>query len=209
MKRTLIVGAAMLLLAAPASAHKKSHAKVSKAHLESTEAATAAGIPDARGRAHLVDGRRKNKVSLHMKGLEPGETYLWHVHQATGEGDPCAEDSDVANPAPYPGWTYRELTARPSGVANSKGRSSDFPADGEDGDGDYYVNVHLEDGTVVACGVLERKRSGHDGKRRGDDRHGHDRGKGRGHERHGKGEGRGHERHGKGKGRGHDKHHDD
>ena len=72
MRRTLILCAGALLIAAPASAHEKhgKHAKVSKAHLEATEAATAAGIPDARGRAHLVDGRKHDHVTLHMKGLE-------------------------------------------------------------------------------------------------------------------------------------------
>ena len=195
MRRIVLLVAALLLLAAPASAHKK-HAKVSKAHLEATEAATAAGIPDARGRAQLVDGRRRDKVSLHMKGLEPGETYLWHVHQATAEGDPCEAGSTVGNPAPYPGWTYRELTANESGNASSKGRSTTFPVEEEDSEGDYYVNVHLEDGTVVACGVLERKRRGghHGHKHDGDD---------------GDRRGRGHSEHGNGKGRGHDKHDDD
>jgi hypothetical protein len=157
MRRTLVLCAGALLIAAPAAAQEMNgkRAKVSKAHLEANEAATAAGIPDARGRAHLVDGRKRNKVSLHMKGLEPGETYLWHVHQATAEGDPCAAGSTVGNPTPYPGWTYRELKARPSGNANSKGRSTTFPVAEEDTGSDYYVNVHLEDGTVIACGVLE------------------------------------------------------
>lgn len=182
MRTPLILGTALLLALAPgASAHTKhgKHAKVSKAHLEATAAATAAGIPDARGRAQLVDGRRHDKVSLHMKGLKPGETYLWHVHQATGEGDPCAAGSTVANPTPYPGFTYRELTARPSGNANSKGTSSTFPVAEEDTGGDYYVNVHLQDLTVIACGVLESKRhhghhkSGHDKPGKAKDR-GHD-----------------------------------
>jgi hypothetical protein len=182
MRRTLILCAGALLIAAPASAHEKhgKRAKVSKAHLEVTEAATAAGIPDARGRAHLVDGRRHDHVTLHMKGLEAGETYLWHVHQATAEGDPCAADSTVGNPTPYPGWTYRTLTARDSGNANSKGRSSTFPVAEEESEGDFYVNVHLQDGTVIACGVLERKRRGHhrghdkhDDDDRGDKGHGH------------------------------------
>ena len=169
MRTPLILGAALLLALAPgASAHSKhgKRAKVSKAHLETTAAATAAGIPDARGRAKLVDGRKRDKVSLHMKGLEAGETYLWHVHQATGEGDPCAAGSTVGNPAPYPGFTYRALTARRSGKANSKGTSTTFPVAAEDTGADYYVNVHLQDGTVVACGVLEGKRRQHG--------HGHD-----------------------------------
>lgn len=191
MKRTLILGVAALLLAAPASANDTKRAKVSKAKLTATEAATTAGIPDARGRAHLVDGRKRDKVSLHMKGLEPGETYLWHVHQATGEGDPCAADSTVGNPTPYPGWTYRDLEARASGNANSKGRSTEFPAADEDG-GDFYVNVHLEDGTVVACGVLERagRVKSHDDADDDADR------RGKGHTEHGNGNGRGHDKHG-------------
>jgi hypothetical protein len=179
MRRTLIVCAGALLLAAPAAAHDNhgKRAKVSKAQLEATEAATAAGIPDARGRAHLVDGRKHDHVTLHMKGLEPGETYLWHVHQATAEGDPCAAGSTVGNPAPYPGWTYRTLTARESGNANSKGRSSTFPVAEEEGEGDYYVNVHLEDGTVIACGTLERKSRGQKVRSEDDDdKKGHGRG---------------------------------
>jgi hypothetical protein len=210
MRRILILGAAVLfVLAAPASAHSK-HAKVSRAHLEATEAATTAGIPDARGRAHLVDGRKNDKVSLHMKGLEPGETYLWHVHQATAEGDPCAAGSTVGNPTPYPSWTYRELTARPSGNANSKGRSTTFPVAEEDTGGDYYVNVHLEDGTVIACGVLEPKRRGHqngDKGHRGKDHGDKDRrGNAHGDKDH---RGKGHSKHGNGKGHGHDHHEDD
>jgi hypothetical protein len=180
MRRTLILCAGALLIAAPASAHEKherhgKHAKVSKAKLSATEAATAAGIADARGRAHLVDGRKHDHGTLHMTGLEPGETYLWHVHQATAEGDPCAAGSTVANPAPYPGFTYRTLKARPSGNAASKGRSSTFPVADEESDGDFYVNVHLQDGTVIACGVLERKRAKHhaDKHDRGGKGHGH------------------------------------
>jgi Cu/Zn superoxide dismutase len=142
MRWTLILCAGALLIAAPASAHEK-HAKVSKAKLAATDAG------DARGRAQLVDGRRRDKVSLHMKGLEPGETYLWHVH----EGDSCA----AGDAPPYPGWTYRALKARPSGNASAKGRSETFPA----ADGDFYVDVHLQDGTVIACGVLGGKRAKH------------------------------------------------
>jgi len=126
-----------------------------------------------------------------MKGLEPGETYLWHVHQATGEGDPCAAGSTVGNPAPYPGWTYRALTARSSGNASAKGRSSGFPAAGEPSEGGHYVNVHLQDGTVIACGVLESRRARGGGKKDdGDDRpaakgKGHESGTGRGRHRRG------------------------
>jgi hypothetical protein len=58
---------------------------------------------------------------------------------------------------------------------------ADGQAAGEESEGDFYVNVHLEDGTVVACGVLESKRRGHNGNAEADDGgkgHGHDKDKG-------------------------------
>jgi hypothetical protein len=110
-----------------------------------------------------------------VKGLEPGETYLWHVHEATGEDDPCAEGGTVSDP----GWTYGELVARESGNARAKATSTTFSSNG----GEFYVDVHLEDGTLIACGVLERKRQKHHGgHHKGHDDHpGHHRG--RGHDR--------------------------
>ena len=165
MRRTLIVCAGALLLAAPAAAHEKhgKHAKVSKAHLEATEDAST-----VRGRAHLLDGRKRDKVSLHVKGLEPGATYLWEVREGA-----CDDEAATASE----GWTYRDLKVRESGNANAKGRSATFSADRED---DVSVAVTLEDGTVVACGDFERKRRGH---------HGHDRD---GDDDKSKGHGRGH-----------------
>ena len=171
---------ACLALAGPAVAHdKKRGAKVQRAKLTATAAATAAGVPDVRGRAQLVDGKRRNKVSLHVRNLEPGETYVWHVHQAAAEGDPCDPASGVGNPAPYPGWEYRALVANEAGNANSKGRSTTFPAAEPADTGEaYYVNVHLQDGTVIACGVLKGKR-GKQHKVRGHGRPDHAHGHGR------------------------------
>jgi hypothetical protein len=180
MRRTLIVCAGALLLAAPAAAHEKhshKHAKVSKAQLEAADAAS-----DVRGRAHLVDGRKRDKVSLHVKGLEPGlepgTKYLWEVREGT-----CDDAAATASE----GWTYRDLKVRPSGNANAKGRSETFSADRDD---DVSVAVTLEDGTEVACGDFERKRRGHHG-------HGHDDHKSKGHDQDNddhksKGHGRGH-----------------
>jgi hypothetical protein len=163
MRRTLIVCAGALLFAAPAAAHEKhgKHAKVSKAHLEATEDGS-----EARGRAHLLDGRRRDKVSIHLKGLEAGETYLWEVREG------ACDDEDAAASE---GWTYRELTAGDSGNANAKGRSEDFSADRDD---DVSVAVTLEDGTVVACGDFERKRWRHRHEGDDDDK---SKGHGRGH----------------------------
>lgn len=162
-----VVAASIAAIAAAGSAiagpgHR---AKTYKASLTAVDpAATTAGLADVAGRAQLVDGRKRNKVSLHLRGLAPRTTYLWHVHVGT-----CA-----ATGAPVAGWTYRThdasgngtLRSNPSGNANTAGRSATFNA--EPGKR-YSVNVHvatatngLPAGTIIACGDLER--TGHGGK---------------------------------------------
>ena len=154
--------AAMLLLAAPASAHDKKHAKVFKAKLEATDAAKTAGIPDARGRAHLVDGRKHDKVSLHVKGLEPGETYLWKIHAGHGGAIPaqCAPSAT----RPYPAGPT--ACARAATPTRRRARRASPPTRQR---WRLLVEVQLEDGTVVASGDFERKRRGHE---HGDKPHG-------------------------------------
>src|SRR3954447_21331907 len=124
-------------------------------------AASTAGVVQVRGKAQLVDGKRNNKVSLHVRGLAPRATYIWHIHQGS-----CA-----ATGAPLPGWTYRSqdgagngtLTTNHSGGANTKARSDTFNADPAQA---YSVNVHvaattngLPAGAIVACGDLTGTRA--------------------------------------------------
>jgi hypothetical protein len=177
-KPIAIAAIAALAAAAPAAAHDhgSKRAKVSRAQLAATEAAATAGIPDVRGKAQLVDGRKRDKVSLHVRGLKAGDTYLWDVRRATGAGDPCAKDSAVAATAASEGWTYRSLKANEAGNANSKGTSTTFPVAAPvqpaptdpapattsapapaPTAGRFYVTVQLQDGTPVACGVLRGK----------------------------------------------------
>jgi Cu/Zn superoxide dismutase len=121
-------------------------------------AATTAGLATVVGKAQLVDGKKNNKVSLHMRNLAAGTMYLWHVHEGS-----CA-----ATGAPVAGWTYRTqvgangtLTSNESGNANTKGKSTTFTADPAKS---YSVNVHvsaltngLAAGTIIACGDLTAK----------------------------------------------------
>ena len=118
-------------------------------------AATTAGLQDVVGKAQLVDGKKNNKVSLHMRNLAPSNVYLWHVHEGS-----CA-----ATGAPVAGWTYRTqvgangtLTSNAAGNANTRGKSATFNADPTKS---YSVNVHvstltngLAAGTIIACGDL-------------------------------------------------------
>ena len=125
-------------------------------------AATTAGLATVAGKAQLVDGKKRSKVSLHMRNLAAGTMYLWHVHEGT-----CA-----ATGAPVPGWTYRTqdlagngtLTSDASGDANTKAKSATFNADPTKS---YSVNVHvatptngLPAGTIIACGDLTASKAG-------------------------------------------------
>jgi hypothetical protein len=113
------------------------------------------------GRAQLVDGKKNNKVTVHFRRLTPGGTYLWHVHQATGPGNPC-EVPAIAGP-PYAGWDWSKVNpfkTNADGNYNKTFKTKTFPISIAQGDTGfvYYVNVHLADGTVIACGVFKGSR---------------------------------------------------
>jgi hypothetical protein len=149
-------------LAGVATADSAHSAKTYKASLAAVNpAATTAGLATVAGKAQLVDGKKNNKVSLHMRNLAASTTYLWHVHEGS-----CA-----ATGAPVPGWTYRTqvgangtLTSNDAGNANTKGKSATFNADPTKS---YSVNVHvaaptngLPAGTIIACGDLTPNKAG-------------------------------------------------
>ncbi len=135
-------------------------AKVYKAKIRAV-GADAAYVTTRFGRAQLVDGKKNNKVTVHFRHLTPGGTYLWHVHQATGPGNPC-EDESIGGP-PYAGWDWTKVnpfTTNAAGNYNKTFKTKTFPVSIAQGDTGfvYYVNVHLADGTVIACGVFKGSR---------------------------------------------------
>jgi hypothetical protein len=156
-----LAGIAVLGVASTATAGG-SRATTYKASLTAVNpAATTVGLATVSGKAQLVDGKKNNKVSLHMRHLAAGTMYLWHVHEGS-----CA-----ATGAPVAGWSYRTqvgangtLTADASGNANTKGKSATFNADPAKS---YSVNVHiatptagLPAGTIIACGDLTASKAG-------------------------------------------------
>jgi hypothetical protein len=147
MRSRLVAAAAMictLALAAVASAHDHhGGAKVLRATFAS-------------GKAQLVDGKKHDKISIHVRGLSPDATYSWHIHKAAGGGDPCTPTAPVVV-TPYGDWTYGPLVANHHGNASAKATSATF--DSRADPGPFYVDVHQADGTVVACGVLTSKHS--------------------------------------------------
>jgi hypothetical protein len=157
-----VASIAAMSLASLATADSGRSAKTYKASLAAVNpAATTAGLASVVGKAQLVDAKKNNKVSLHMRNLAASTMYLWHVHVGT-----CA-----ATGAPVAGWTYRTqdpagngtLTSNASGNANTKGKSATFNADPTKS---YSVNVHvatltngLAAGTIIACGDLEASKA--------------------------------------------------
>jgi hypothetical protein len=142
-------------------------AKTYKASLAAVDpAATTAGLATVAGKAQLIDGKKNNKVSLHVRNLAAGTMYLWHLHEGT-----CA-----APGAPVAGWTYRTqdlggngtLISGESGNANTKGKSATFNADPTKS---YSVNVHVATltngvaaGSIIACGDLKATKASGKGK---------------------------------------------
>jgi hypothetical protein len=140
---------AVLALAAPAAAHG-GHATTYKAKLVAVEAASAGATASGagvRGQARLVDGTRRDKVQLHVKGLAAGESYTWSVRSASGDADACSGEAVDA----FEGGT---LTARRHGNSGARARSDSFAA--EDG-ASYAVVLTSADGTDVACGEFKTK----------------------------------------------------
>src|SRR3954466_12066206 len=141
----------VLGVAGVGSADGATSVKTHKASLAAVNpAATTAGLATVVGKAQLVDGKKNNKVTLHVRHLAASTMYLWHVHEGT-----CA-----APGAPVPGWTYRTqdaagngtLTSNASGNANTKGKSATFNADPTKS---YSVNVHVATLTNgVAAGTI-------------------------------------------------------
>jgi hypothetical protein len=165
-----IASIAAVGVASVATAASSHSAKPYRASLRAVNpAATTAGLATVVGSSQLVDGKKNNKVSLHMHNLAADTTYLWHVHSGS-----CA-----ATGPPLPGWTYRThdasgngtLRSNAAGNANTKGTSKTFNANP---DKKYSVNVHvaaptngLPAGTIIACGDLKaNKTSGKSNSRR-------------------------------------------
>jgi hypothetical protein len=164
-----VASIAAMGVAGVATADSGHSAKTYKTSLAAVNpAATTAGLPTVAGKAQLVDGKKNNKASLHMRNLAPDTVYLWHVHEGT-----CA-----ATGAPVAGWTYRTqvgangtLTSDASGNANTKGKSATFNADPTKS---YSVNVHvstltngLAAGTIIACGDLQATKKPHPSQAKG------------------------------------------
>ncbi len=163
MRRTLLAALplALLVLAAPAAAKDGRKHTTYRAALApvAAEAPTVApsrrghASDDAavRGKAVLVDGRRRDRVKVRVRGLDRGVAYTWEVRQGGCAGEAVG------------GFRYRALNVRRGG-AKGRGVSRSFTA----AEGASYALVVSGPDGAVACGEFERK-GGKKKKRGGED----------------------------------------
>ena len=119
------------------------------------------------GKAHLVDGKRKDKLSVHVRRLAKRTTYTFKLQTGSCGG------------AEVTGWTYRKLKTSRKGVGNAWARSKTFKVvKGTK----YFVAVYAPDNQLVVCARLSSKGKSHPHKSHGKRDHapGHDDDKPRG-----------------------------
>ena len=159
---TAVAGAwiAAVSVAGVAIADSGHSAKSYKASLAAVDpAASTAGLATVVGKAQLVDGKKNNKVSLHLRHLAAGTVYLWHVHEGScaATGAPRGR-VDVPGPMTPPANGTLDLR-RGRQREHAAGRSATFTADPGKS---YSVNVHVSTltnglgaGTIITCGDLK------------------------------------------------------
>ena len=116
------------------------------------------------GKAHLVDGKRKDQLSVHVRRLAKRTTYTFKLQTGSCGG------------AEVTGWTYRKLKTSRKGVGNAWARSKTFKiVKGTK----YFVAVYAPDNQLVVCARLSSKGKSHPHKSHGksDDAPGHNKDK--------------------------------
>lgn len=104
-------------------------------------------IPNTRGRAQLVDGKRNDKLSVHIRRAGRKATYVFRLEQSAK-----ACEAGAPGGTPVAGWKYRRggvLKTSRKGVANSTARSRTFTAKRGV---EYFVGVY----TRTAAGAPDQ-----------------------------------------------------
>jgi len=141
----LLVVPALALAPGTALGHGKSRTKVYKGTF-TLVGADGDYVTGKFGKAHLVDNKRKDKLSVHIRRVAAKTTYTYKLQEGIcREG--AAGGTDVA------GFTYKPLRTNRKGVANSTARSKTFSAKR----GVKYSVVVYSGGEVVLCAQLRTK----------------------------------------------------
>jgi hypothetical protein len=145
--------AAFAALPAAAGAHSKT-----KIYRGSFQLVGADGsyTRDSFGKAQLVDGKRNDKLSVHVRKLGSRATYTFRLQSAA-----TACEQGAAGGTDVPGWTYRRggvLVTNRHGVANGSARARGFRVDRSV---EYFVGVFDSSKRLVACAQLTKKKKPH------------------------------------------------
>jgi hypothetical protein len=125
MKTTIMAGAlaALVLMPASASAHTRTKPLKGTFQLVSADAVYTDGNF---GKAQLVDGKRNDRLSVHLRHAGNRQKYVFRLESAAKA---CAPDAPAGTAVP--GWKYRKggvLKTSRGGTANSSARSRTFRA---------------------------------------------------------------------------------
>lgn len=150
MKRMIALLAAGSVLAAPGAALAKPKAKVYKGTFEYV-GADGDYVTGKFGKVQLVDGKRNDKLSVHVRRLASRTTYVYRLQSA-----PSACAADAPGGEDVSGWKYRTLRTSRSGVANATARAKRFSVDKTQR---YFVGVFRAEangqpGELVLCAQL-------------------------------------------------------
>ncbi len=152
MKKLISLLAAGSVLAAPGVALSK-HSPKTKVYKGTFEYVGADGdyVTGKFGKVHLVDGKRNDKLIVHVRRLAAKQTYVYRLQSA-----PSACAADAPGGTDVPGWTYRKLKTSRSGVGNATARSRTFTVSKTQR---YFVGVFLAGpsgapGELILCAEL-------------------------------------------------------
>lgn len=164
--------AAVALTPAAADAHSK--AKVYRGSFQLV-GADGSYTRDSFGKAQLVDGKRNDQLSVHVRHLGSRVRYTFKLQSAA-----TACEQGAAGGTDVPGWKYRRggvLVTNRHGVANSWARARGFKVDRSV---EYFVGVFDSSNRLVACAQLTKKHKAKKGRGHGqqDKPHGDDKPKG-------------------------------
>jgi hypothetical protein len=178
MKRILAVLAMLsLALVLPGQATAKKH-HPKKHHHRTTvlkgnfKAVGADGVysPKRFGKAQLVDNRKRDKLSVHLRKLAPKTVYTFALYSVPKGTPRCREGASGGTQVTA--FPPKSKKTNKRGNLNAKQKSKTFKAKRSKR---YFVLVRDGD-QVVACAKLDRKRrrghhkKGHKGKHRGEHR---------------------------------------
>jgi hypothetical protein len=171
MKRILALFALLsLALALPAAApakkkqkHSHHRAKVLKGSFRAV-GADGAYTDKKFGRAQLVDNRKRDKLSVHLRGLAPRATYTFALY-SVAKGQPRCEEG-ASGGTQESAFAPKSKRTNKRGNLNAKQRSKTFKARAARR---YFVLVS-EGAQPIACAKLKGKRKA---KPRCKPRHGH------------------------------------